>query len=456
MGDELTELYGRSSSDGDRLKLWALEDAYGPHVVLDDALRITAWSPGAESLVDGLSLGVAAPRVLCGDGVKRPIAEAMAEGRPVHGMVARPTPDGRLRFVQVNATPIVREGVRVGWLLVLDQAPFEAEGDDAPVNFHGLWTRSPVMKVLFDDLERVARREVTVLVRGETGTGKELVARAIHECSKRSQGPFRAINCAALPPHLLESELFGHVRGAFTGAVRDNPGHFRLASGGTLFLDEVAELSLDLQAKLLRALQERTVIPVGGREPVPVDVRIVSATHRGLRSAVQEGSFRADLMYRLRVVPLYLPPLRARTEDLPLLVRLFLDRLADEDRRIQHVAPAAMRRLEEYTWSGNVRELQNVMEYAFAMGEGPVLKEGELPPELRGEAPLDELAVNVPESIEAGAASSEERRIRLALERASGHRERAARILGISRSTLWRRMRALGILEDDEDGGAQG
>lgn len=444
------------SFDAEQIKEWALEDAYGPHIVLDDALRIAAWSPSAERLVDGLALGIVAPRVLCGDGVKRPIAEALSERRTVKAMVARPTADGRLRFVQIQAIPISRDDQHRGWLLVLDEAPFEAEGDDEPINFHGLWTRSAAMKVLFDDLERVARREVTVLVRGETGTGKELVAHAVHACSKRAEGPFRAINCAALPPQLLESELFGHVRGAFTGAVRDNPGHFRLASGGTLFLDEVAELSLDLQAKLLRVLQERTVIPVGGREPVPVDVRIVSATHRGLRSAVQEGTFRADLMYRLRVVPLYLPPLRARAEDLSLLVRLFLDRLADEERKIQHVAPAAMRRLEEYTWPGNVRELQNVMEYSFAMGDGPVLKESELPPELRGEAPADELAVNVPEAVEASAASSEERRIRLALERASGHRERAARILGISRSTLWRRMRALGILEDEDEGGAEG
>jgi transcriptional regulator with PAS, ATPase and Fis domain len=301
----------------------------------------------------------------------------------------------------------------------------------------------------------VARRSATVLVRGETGTGKELVAQAIHAASARSDGPFRAINCAALPPHLLESELFGHVRGAFTGAVRDAPGHFRLAAGGTLFLDEVAELSLELQAKLLRVLQERVVIPVGGRDSIPVDVRVVSATHRSLQGAVADGAFRADLMYRLRVVPLFIPPLRERGRDVLVIAQRFIDEQNERgERQVLSMSRGAQARLLAHPFPGNVRELQNVIEYAFTMGDGPVLVESDLPPELRDmrarDAERGAASVNVPRTGSAHAApgrDDEAARIRFALERAAGHRGRAAQSLGISRATLWRRMRALDLQE---------
>ena len=430
----------------DDLLLRALGTVTGHAIVLDAELRVVAWTHGTEALTGPLERDVPAPRLLCGEGTERPIAEALAEGRATAASLARIGLDGAPRSLRVRATPL--DGGS-GWLLVVSEEIDVSPGSlgDGACERWGILTRSPLMKALFRDLAKVARRDVTVLVRGESGSGKELVAHAIHLASKRSKGPFRAINCAALPPNLLESELFGHVRGSFTGAVRDNLGHFRAADGGTLFLDEIGELPLELQAKLLRVLQERSVIPVGGRDPVPVDVRIVSATNKSLREEVAAGRFRADLMYRLRVVPLFLPPLRARPEDVAILVDRFLSRLADDERTIEHVSAGALRLLESYEWPGNVRELQNVVEHAFVMGDGPVLLESDLPPELRGEESHATRA-NVPPPM--NAKTPEEQRIRRALERAGGHRGRAAAMLGMSRSTLWRKMRSYGLDEGAE------
>jgi transcriptional regulator with PAS, ATPase and Fis domain len=244
---------------------------------------------------------------------------------------------------------------------------------------------------------------------------------------------------------LLESELFGHARGAFTGAVKDMPGHVQLAHGGTLFLDEVAELPLELQAKLLRVIETRTVLPVGGREPIPVDVRIVSATHRSLRAEVEAGRFRADLMFRLRVIPIRLPPLRERPADIALIGQTIIDELNARGRRqITSIAPAAAAALERYEWPGNVRELKNVLAYAFAIGTGPELVLADLPPELA--APSTGLEVLVaPSASGLDELAPEVRRIRDALLRTAGNRDRAAKLLGMSRSTLWRRMRELGL-----------
>ncbi|MRG91157.1 AAA domain-containing protein [Polyangium spumosum] len=311
-----------------------------------------------------------------------------------------------------------------------------------------MWTQDPAMKAMFRVLERVAGDDVTVLVRGETGSGKELVAAAIHALSGRRKGPFRAINCAALPSHLLESELFGHARGAFTGAVRDTPGHVQLAHRGTLFLDEVAELPLELQAKLLRVVETRTVIPVGAREPVPVDVRFVSATHRALRKEVEAGRFRADLMYRLRVIPVFIPSLRERPDDIPLLVEKFMaERNETSRRKVERVAPAAMTILRRYSWPGNVRELKNVLAYAYAMGDGPTLAPADLPPELVDPKLSGAELVSPSPASEAHSENPEARRILEVLGRTGGNRQRAAQILGMSRVTLWRRMRELGLAE---------
>jgi transcriptional regulator with PAS, ATPase and Fis domain len=304
-------------------------------------------------------------------------------------------------------------------------------------NFHGILTRAPEMEPLLRRLERVARTDCTVLVRGESGSGKELVARAIHTMSPRCRGPFRALNCATLSPTLLESELFGHMRGAFTGAVRDHQGLFKQADGGTLFLDEVAEMPLDIQARLLRVLEERTFFPVGGSRPVAVDVRLVSASNRALRRAVAEGRFRDDLRYRLRVVPLFLPPLRQRTGDVEALVWHFVDRFNEQHLgRVEAVAGRAMDTLRSYPWPGNIRELRNVVEHAFIVGEDEVLDLDDLTPELRGEAPPeDEPLLDSPlRQLDRG-------RVVAALAKHNGRRAAAAAELGISRTTLWHKLK---------------
>lgn len=331
--------------------------------------------------------------------------------------------------------------------------------------FHGIHTREPIMHRVFHIVERAAKRDISVLVRGPSGAGKELIAAAIHQLSPRREGPFRAINCAALPPDLLESELFGHVKGAFTGAVKDHTGIFRAASGGTLFLDEVAEMPLGLQAKLLRVLETQTVLPVGSTTPIAVNVRIVSATHQSLRQAVRQGTFRADLMYRLRVVPIFLPALRERRRDIALLTQVFVQQLnhnglRDGTRVVDRLSRDALRRLNAYAWPGNVRELRNALEYAYVIGEGATLEEADLPPELfenpdddngmdgsNNETVADHVSAR-PSAATAPAtsvASTEAAQIQRALQRAAGSRERAAAMLGISRITLWRRMTALGI-----------
>lgn len=423
----------------------ALEELGGAAIILDAALKIVHATQAAEALVGvELPLGVSAPKLLCGDAVNRPIAESMARGDAVTGTIHRPHPEltKTLQRLRIRATPMRRENAIIGWILLLDGEP--EEGPGASLLFSGMWTRSDSMKRVFHIVERASRREVTVLVRGETGTGKELVARAIHDRSPRKKGPFAAINCAAVPANLLESELFGHVRGSFTGAHRDHPGFFRTAHRGTVFLDELGEMPLELQSKLLRVLETRTVIPVGGHEAIPVDVRVVAATHQSLRQAVLDGRFRADLMYRLRVVPVFIPPLRQRPADIGLLAQKLIEELnALGERQVSRIANVAAQALDAYAWPGNVRELRNALEYAYVMGDGPTLEASELPDEIVN--PAVELDVPLPPLPPSNELSADEARIRRALERAAGNRTRAAQMLGLSRVTLWRHMRELGI-----------
>jgi transcriptional regulator with PAS, ATPase and Fis domain len=305
--------------------------------------------------------------------------------------------------------------------------------------FQGIVTRAPEMDPVFQRIRRVARADCAVLVRGESGSGKELVARAIHALSPRAAAPFRAINCATLSPTLLESELFGHVRGAFTGAVRDHRGLFKQANGGTVFLDEVAEMPLDIQARLLRVLEEKTFFPVGGTTPVTVDVRILSASNRALRRAVAAGRFRDDLRYRLRVVPLFLPPLRQRTGDVEGLVWYFVDVFTARGLgRVDGVTRRAMDALRAYAWPGNVRELRNVVEHAFIVGEDPIVDLEDMPPELRGEEPPEDApAVDRPWR------ERERERILAALAKHRGRKGLAAAELGMSRTTLWSKLQKL-------------
>ena len=414
----------------------ALSLTAGAALVLDANLAIVLATPAAETLLGAsVPLGIAAPKLLCGNSPKKPVAQALVEGRSIEAIIPKPGPNAEQRMLKVRSVPLAEHGKPRGWLLLLDDA---AALSEKPVLFQGMWSRSPEMKEVFRIIERVAPENVTVLVRGETGSGKELVAHALHTLSPRSRQPFRALNCAAVPQSLLESELFGHVRGAFTGAVRDAPGHFQLANRGTLFLDEVGELPLEVQSKLLRVLETGSVLPVGARQPVEVDVRIVSATHRALRQEVDAGRFRADLMYRLRVIPIFVPPLRERREDVSLLAEKLIESMnVDARRRIERISPAALTALERHDWPGNVRELKNVLAYAYAIGDGPILQPSDLPAELR------QLSANPAATPRPVTDDPELRHILEVLERTGGNKSQAAQILGISRVTLWRRLQEL-------------
>lgn len=312
----------------------------------------------------------------------------------------------------------------------------------------GMVGRSEPMQAVFEAVRRVAPSEATVLVTGETGTGKELVARAIHDQSDRAAGAFLAVNCAGLAEGVLESELFGHVKGSFTGASADREGLFRAAEGGTILLDEVGDMSQRLQQRLLRVLQEREVTPVGASRPVRVDVRVVAATRRDLREEAAAGRFRDDLFYRLNVFPIVLPPLRERHGDIPLLVESALERLRSRSRvpTPEGCTPAAMRLLRAWDWPGNVRELLGVVESAAIRSEGAPIGVEHLPAEIRDTAPstsggpADEIRYSA-----AGDEQAERTAIAAALDAADGHRERAARMLGMSRTTLWRKMKDYGL-----------
>jgi two-component system response regulator HydG len=313
--------------------------------------------------------------------------------------------------------------------------------------FAGMIGRSEPMQLVFDAVRRVAPTDTTVLVTGETGTGKELVARAIHAHSARASSNLLTVNCAALPEGLLESELFGHMRGSFTGAVSDKPGLFEAASGGTLFLDEIGDMSLALQQRLLRALEEREVRRIGALRVTAVDVRIIAATHRDLRGAVSSGAFREDLFYRLNVFTIGLPPLRERRADIPLLVESRLAALRRERRRLT-ASPLAMRMLRGYAWPGNVRELTAALESAAIRADGDRIEAQHLPPELRA---ASERGHSSAERYRTAAPADDERAtILAALERAEGNRARAAEMMGMGRTTLWRKMRLYGIPTDGE------
>jgi two-component system response regulator HydG len=315
----------------------------------------------------------------------------------------------------------------------------------------GLVGDSEPMRRVREQIRKVAATDATVLVLGESGTGKELVARAIHGASARRDGPFVSVSCAALPEGLLESELFGHERGSFTGAVKRKLGRFELAEGGTLFLDEVAEIPPAIQVKLLRVVQERQFERVGGEETIDANVRLVSATHRDLRRLVAEGRFREDLYYRLHVVPIVLPALRERPGDVPVLASYFLERLAPRvGRRLRGFAPEAMARLERHAWPGNVRELENVIEQALVFAEGELVQPGDLPGMREGLGPLPVPSGDrpLPEILD----DLERRLVVAAMDRARGVKAEAARLLGISPGALYYKLEKYGLARSDAPG----
>ena len=308
---------------------------------------------------------------------------------------------------------------------------------DKHATFQKMIGKSKPMRQVFQTIQDVAQVDSTVMIEGETGTGKELVARAIHQLGKRCDAPFVAINCAGLSDELAASQLFGHRRGSFTGAINDQQGLFEAAHGGTLFLDEIGDLSLRVQTALLRVLEENTVLPLGESAPRPVDVRVLTATHRDLAQEASEERFRRDLLYRIRVARVKLPALRARREDIPILARAFLaDHRASTGKQVDAFSDDAMAVMMEYKWPGNVRELRNALEYAVVRARGSILQAEDLPPELlerRKDADQDEPGLDEVDQLTA------------ALKRARGNRTRAAELLGISRATLYRRLRELGI-----------
>ena len=306
---------------------------------------------------------------------------------------------------------------------------------------------SPRMQEIIHSLPIIAASDSNVLVQGESGTGKELVARAIHLHSPRKKGPFVAVNCSAIPDNLLESELFGHERGAFTGAVATKMGRFEAAKGGTLFLDEIGDLKPELQGKLLRVLEEKAFMRVGGTRKIPLEARIIAATNVDLKKAMRQGKFRDDLYYRLFTVPIYLPPLRQKREDIPILVKHFLEKLNRKfiNRNIKDVDPKVMKIFCRHAWPGNVRELEHVLEYCFVFTRGPVITERSLP---TLDSAWSQKVLEWTDENLSPLETAEKQTILQALEKASGKKEEAARLLKISRSKLWRKMKIYEINED--------
>ena len=304
---------------------------------------------------------------------------------------------------------------------------------DERQGFCGIVGRDVSMQRIFDSIRELTDVNVPILIQGESGTGKEMVANALHQLSQRSSGPFVPVNCGALPEGTLESELFGHVKGAFTGAIHDRKGRFSLADGGTIFLDEIGEISAAMQVKLLRVLQDKWFVPVGGERAIKIDVRVICATHADLKRLTQQGLFREDLFYRLAVVPIVIPPLRERKNDIPLLVEHFLDRFAaDTAKRVKRVTPEALSMLVSYAWPGNVRELANAIQFAMIKCHGEALDVPHLPPEILA-------ATREPGRARPGRRPKlDAERVADGLRRAGGNRAEAARLLDVSRTTLYR------------------
>jgi transcriptional regulator with GAF, ATPase, and Fis domain len=381
-----------------------------------------------------------------------PLRQALLAGEKREGWRALlATPNGPARLMSVSAAPLLHDRLGVcdpaaTYLVVLrpaDESTVEASG---PIAGFGLIARSPAMARVFRMIDVLQQSESTVLVTGESGTGKEVMARIIHAHSPRKAGPFVAVNAAALPGELLESELFGHVRGAFTGAVRDRAGRFEAAEDGTLFLDEVGDVPLHLQVKLLRVLQEHTYERVGDSQTRRTNARIIAATNRNLRRLVADGRFREDLYYRLRVFPIELPPLRSRREDIEPMARLLLSRLGTRTGRALRLSPETVRVLLSHEWPGNVRELENALEFAATVCQGQTLQPEDLPPEIAPAPPaLDAPLPSARKGAPVPAAPVDDTELRVVLEQNRWSRNETARALGVSRSTLWRRMRSAGL-----------
>ena len=425
---------------------------------VDGQWRITSFNKTAESIT-----GYSRPDVLgrrCWEIFRSdlcrcdcPMALAMKTGKTrIDQEVCTFDRHGERQTLMVNVSVIHNEtGNVVGAVETFRTALWDARkhallGTSA-CHTKGIVGKSDTMRTVFSILPDVAASSASVLIYGESGTGKDLIARAIHDMSPRRKGPYVAVNCASLAESLLESELFGHEKGAFTGAEQAKPGRFELAKGGTLFLDEIGELKLELQVKLLRVIEQREFERVGGTRTIPMGARIISATHRDLSVAMANGSFRKDLYFRLRTVPIDIAPLRDRTDDIPLLVDHFIRKFNRRyDKSVRAMDPKVLDSLKTYGWPGNVRELERCIEHAFVFVKGPVIFARHLPSldesECAAHPPRQIHSRRIPRS----PVRIDRKAIMAALDRCSGRREAAARLLGISRTSMWRRMKQFGLL----------
>jgi len=423
-------------------------------MTLDKDWRILSWNRAAEKItgfhkeeVLGQECASLFRTPLCRE--KCPVDRALSCGHPYYDVeVAIRNKRNEVVHLLVNATPLYDvDGHIMGGLETfrdVSQAYWLQEELQQQYGFTNIVGRSDTMKRVYETVSSLVNTDTTVLIQGESGTGKELVARALHFYSPRRERPFVAINCSALPEGVLDTELFGHLKGAFTGAIRDHVGKFELANGGTLFLDEIAEISATIQVKLLRVLEEREFQRVGDNRSIKLDIRLITATNKDLYKRVLEGSFRDDLYYRLGVFPLNLPPLRERIEDIPLLVDHFIKKFNKQmGRNIQGIADGVLEILEAYPWPGNVRELANTMEHAFVHCKGSLLHPADLPHNVVNVRP------EVPRRTSARAQEKldlvEKEIIYKELEAANWKKTIAARRLGMSRATLWRKMEKYGI-----------
>jgi len=416
-------------------------------LIIDRHFRIVYFNARAEQITlhpRGEALGRTCREILkltnCQDGC--PAMRARQEGQSVIDYEARVTTRlGRQIPIHIRFS-VIREpgGEFSGGIITIRDMPSRSLGGEEPSDymFQGILSRNRRILQIFEVLPDVSRTDASVLIQGESGTGKELFATAIHNLSLRQKGPFIKLNCSAFPETLLESELFGYVRGAFTDARKDKPGMFQLAHGGTLFLDEIGDITQALQVKLLRVLQDGEFMPLGGTCPTRADVRIISATNRRLEELVKQGRFRSDLYYRLNVVKFQLPPLRERPEDIPLLTHHILERFRS---RIQSsargISPEAMALLQRYEFPGNVRELENILEHALIMCKEPLIQPHHLPSYLQG------LERELETAMDTKMREVQTRTILQVLRKHNGNKLKAARELGIHRTTLWRRLKEL-------------
>jgi len=423
---------------------------------VDNTWRITSFNRAAEEIT-GVERGDAIGQI-CSEVFRCSLCEnncaleqTLRSGKPIvqrEGFIIRA--DGQRVPISIS-TAVLRdtEGNIIGGAETFrDLSEIETLRNTLKQRYRigDLVSRSKSMEPIFELIPTLGASSSTVLLEGETGTGKELVARAIHSSGPRAHEPFVAVNCGALPDNLLESELFGYKKGAFTGAQQDKPGRLRSAGRGTIFLDEIGEISLAQQVKLLRVLQEHQFEPLGSTRPDPLEARIIAATHRRLSEMVDEGTFRQDLFYRIQVITLELPPLRERMEDLPLLVEHFIEHFNRmQKRHIQGCVPECMNLLMAHDWPGNVRELENVIERAFVLCRDEMIAPEHLPAKLRGDHPPTDSSASATTEIRIRRDLTDKQAILSALEQHNYNRQAAARALGIHKTTLYRRIKALDI-----------